>query len=887
MGRWTMPDQFLETKFHLPPLRPGSVSRFRLLDVLQTGLADKCKLTLVSAPAGYGKTTLVVEWIQSLMADQAIRTAWLSLGNADNDLVRFLGYWIATFNRANDMVNENASNLLEISQIPQAYTIMDELINALADLEHQIVLVLDDYHVITNPQIHEALEYFIDHQPAHVHLVIITREDPPLPLAQMRARGRMTEIRAYELRFTHQETLQFFTQTMHLDVADGIARSLGARTEGWAVGLQLAALALKNIPDPQKFVDTFRGSHRYVLDYLADQVIRQQGPEIRRFLVQTSILERFCAAACKAITGFSNSQSILDQLEQTNMFIIPLDHERIWYRYHHLFADYLRTELTKAEQSDLDKKAARWHEEHHLVFEAVRYALASGDHEFAADVIERVVQKETTWSAGNVNTLTGWLESIPAAALQARPLLSLHASRILYLTARFEWAEKLLSQAEQSLREQSVSRPETERFLALTALFRGAIAAMYGDVQHAIEQITRAQAHLSKKDPLAYARAAYSLGLAYDLSGETESAVREYLRSSDLAQSIDVLFLAINARCAAAQAQISQGELRLAAQTCHQALQMADEQQIAPLGLPRSILGAIAYEQDDLRAAEKYLLEGIERSQQGGLQDDLISGFVFLARLKYAQGDPSAAFAALEQANAIVQAYHIPRLSTLGAAYLARLQLATGQTGAATQWAKQYQSARQAPVEYLREFEDLTLVRILLAKGEIKAVPPILDTLLEQAQAAGRVRTCIEAMTLQALFHQSSNNVPAAVEGLSQALNLAAAKGFVRVFLESASLFELLPQARPAAPELVDALLSKRGAESESQPLPLAQLPDPLTEQELRVLDLIVAGKSNREIAEELVITVGTAKWHVHNVLQKLGVNNRPKAIARARELGL
>jgi LuxR family maltose regulon positive regulatory protein len=795
---------------------------------------------------------------------------------------------ITALNRADGTLAQSLQSLLEMPQFPPLQTIMDELINDLAGLDTPLVLVLDDYYVITNPQLHEVVEYFIDHQPAQIHLALTTRADPPVPLARLRARGQMTEIRAHDLRFTLDEAREFF-KSMKLDLDAETIRALEARTEGWATGLQLAALALQNLPNPQDFIEAFRGSHRYVLDYLAEEVIRQQSEEIRQFLTQTSVLERFNAAACEALTGRADSQALLARLEQANLFVIPLDNERVWYRYHHLFADYLRTGLAKTEQADLYKKASLWHEENDLVFEAVRYALASRDHEFAAGVIERAVQKEATWSGGRVATLAGWLDALPAQALQTRPLLSLHASRILYLAGRFELAEKLLDRVEPSLEEGSFPAHEVKNLLALASLYRGAIASMRGEVQRAIEQTRRAQALLPKDDQLAQARAIYSLGLAYELSGKTAQSVQSYLQASQLAWSAGVLFLAINGRCAAAQAQITQGKVRLAVQTCQQAIKLAGETRIAPIGLAWSILGAIAYEQDDLTTAEKYLQDGVELSRRGGLQDDLIWGLVFLARLKYAMGDLPEAIAALEQANAIVQVYNIPRISMLASAFVARLQLAAGQIELALQWARGYQAERAAqPVEYLREFEDLTLARFLLANDELETVPPILDPLLEQAQAAGRVRICIETMILQALFHRANKNMPAAVNWLAQALRLAAPEGFRRAFLdEGAALMELLPKARPAAPEFVDSLLEKRLAAAEAT-LPLAtQQPDPLSEQEMRVLKLVVAGKSNQEIAEELVITVGTAKWHVHNILQKLGVNNRPQAIARAHELGI
>ena len=691
----------------------------------------------------------------------------------------------------------------------------------------------------------------------------------------------MVEIRASDLRFTEEEASHFFNQSMQLMLEEEDIHSLEMRTEGWAVGLQLAALALKNLPDPQNFVETFRGSHRYVLDYLAEEVIRQQRDDIREFLIQTSILERFNAESCEALTGYPDSQGLLSELEQANLFLIPLDDERVWYRYHHLFADFLRTELSKTETEKLYKKAALWHEQNDLLSEAVQYAIASGDLEFLADVIDRGLKKDAIWSGGNLTLYAAWLDALPPQAFQSRPALSLNASHILYLLGRFDLAEKQIDQAEQTLHALP-SSPEKEQMLALASLYRGAIASVRGDTQQAIEQITFAQERLPQEHHLQHARGFFSLGLAYELSGQTALAVQNYLKSSEEAQSAGVLFLAIHALGAAAQVQISQGQLHRAEQACQQAIQIAGGKRLPPLGLAESILGSIALERNDLAAAEEFLQNGIALSRRGGLIDDVILGLSYLARLHAYQGRVSNAFDAVQEANTIIQGFGVERMSMLAAAHIANLQLLTGQEGAATQWAVEYQAVRAGQPH---EFADLTLVRVLLKTGDRENVPSILDALLKRGQAQGRVRTCMEVMILMALFHRAEKDIPAAVDWLSQALGLAAPEGFIRIFLdEGEALLDLLPKARQAAPELVDAILGSLQAESGKSPLD--QLPDPLSEQELRVLGLIVAGKTNREIADELVISVGTAKWHVHNILQKLGVSNRSQAIARARELG-
>ncbi len=874
-------DRLLETKFHTPIWRPDGLIRPRLLEELQAGLVEQRKLTLVSAPAGYGKTTLITSWLYSFT--ESTPSIWLSLEKSDNEPARFQSYWASAWYRISNFELDNILELLDAPQLPPFQNILDEIINALARLEEPAILVLDDYHLINNPLIHEMLEYFLDHQPHQAHLLITTRSDPPLPVARLRARRQMTEIRESDLRFTEEEANHFLTQSMQLTLEDNEIQALEMRTEGWAVGLQLAALALKNLSDPQSFVESFRGSHRFVLDYLAEEVIRQQRDNLRKFLVQTSILERFNAEACEALSGNPDSQSLLSELEQANLFLIPLDDERVWYRYHHLFADFLRTELSKTETEKLYKKAALWHEQNDLLSEAVQYAIASGDLEFLADVIDRGLKKDAAWSGGNLTLYATWLDALPPQAFQSRPALSLNASHILYLLGRFDLAEKKIDQAKERLQTLPAA-PEKEQMLALASLYRGTIAAVRGDTQQAIEKITFAQERIPPAHHLQHARGFFSLGLAYELSGRTELAEENYLRSSEEAQSAEVISLAINALGAIAQVQISQGQLSQAGQTCQDAIRIADGKGLPPLGLAASILGGIALERNDLSAAKEFLENGIELSSRGGLIDDVILGLSYLARVHVYQGHVAKAFESAQEVNTIIQGFGVARMSMIAAAHIANLQLLTGQEEAATQWAREYQAVRG---EHPHEFAELTFVRILLKMGDRENIPSILDALLKRGQAQGQVRIRMEVMILMALFHRAEKDIPSAVDWLSQALELAAPEGFIRIFLDGGeALLDLLPKARQAAPELVDAILGIQQAGSDSPPTPLEQLPDPLSEQELRVLGLIVAGKTNREIADELFISVGTAKWHVHNILQKLGVSNRSEASARARELG-
>jgi LuxR family transcriptional regulator, maltose regulon positive regulatory protein len=700
-------------------------------------------------------------------------------------------------------------------------------------------------------------------------------------------RGEMTEIRAQELRFTAAEAEQFFNQAMQLGLPPDWVAALETRTEGWIASLQLAALSLhgRDAAQTEAFIRAFGGSHRYVFDYLAEEVLGQQPEEIRAFLRATAVLDRFNAPLCHALTGHADSQAILHQLEQANLFLVPLDDARHWYRYHHLFADYLNTLLDRPEKARLFKTASEWHLANDLTLEAMRYALASADFAFTANVLEQALHNDATWSGFNLGLFSAWLDALPVDVLQDRPELNLNAARIFYLARRFELAEKHIAQAEQSIRYLPTS-PEAEQLQALATLYRGSMASVRGDFPQAITQIALAQERLHPENHLAHSRAFFGLGLAYKLAGQTERATQHYLRSADEARAAGVDFLVVHAQCNAAQVQMTQGQLRLAEQTCQQAAQYAKEAGHAHLGLPLTLLGALALERNDLTTAEQNLQDGLALSRKSGLTDDVTLGMALLARLRVAQGDTIGALAAMQEAHAITQTQGIPRLSLLSAAHLARIQLDAGQKEAAAQWARAYQSTQSAG--YLREFEELTLARILLALGELEPLPALLDPLLAQAEAAGRGQSCLEAQLLLGLTHQARGETAVALEYVGQAVQLAAPEGYARLFLEGERpLLSLLPAIRTVAPDWVDSILAMADMPADSRAPLLAQLPEPLSEQELNVLRLLCAGLSNRDIADNLFISPGTAKWHVHNILQKLGVGSRAQAIIHARELGL
>ena len=895
----------LTTKFYLPPLRPTLVTRQRLRQQLNEGLQHHRPLTLVSAPAGYGKTTLIAGWLQEGRGEEkpvpAPRIAWLSLDEDDDEPIRFFSYLGAALEEAGESLKRAGQKvqaaLQAASQLPPVEGLVVDLLNEIGEEtgEERLILVLDDYHKIRAPLIHEAIQLLVAYAPPHLHLVLITREDPPLPLARWRVRGQMTEIRASDLRFTEEEATTFLNNTMGLDLAAADVAALERRTEGWIAGLQLAAIALQSTAqsDASNFIVAFSGSHHYVIDYLVEEVLRQQEEEVRAFLRETAILERLNASLCNAVTGRDDSRAILTRLERENLFLIPLDAQRQWYRYHHLLADSLRTGLDASLEARLHQHATAWYENHGFPAAAVRHALATGDLSLAADVIERVIQEAPAWSRGEVARLTGWLDRLSSSLLRSRPALSLHASRALYLAGQMDRAEQLLDQAEEGLRAGATATEGREALLALVTVYRAAIAAMHGEALAEAIKATRQVVDMpAAVGTHTRARAADTLGLAHELRGEAAAAERAYLQAAELAEAAGVRYLAINARCEAALVQISQGQLGRATQTCREALALGDEDQLPPAGLAWAILGEIARERNRLGEAEQHLATGIELSHQGGITDDLRYSYLFLARLRQAQGDPDAALAAWREGDRILRAYNVPRLAALAAAARARLDLALGNVAQARRWAADYEQVRQSnPGAYLREEEDLLLARVYLATERPEEALAFARDLEADAYPEGRLRTIIEALILQALALHAQGETAAATTALGEALVPASREGFVRILLDAGTVVaRLLPGAKAAAPDFVEELLDAFAGElpqsGEAGPIvpPPAHLVEPLSDREQEVLALLVAGRSNREIAEELVITVGTAKWHVHNIYQKLDVGSRAEAIARTHE---
>jgi len=882
----------LTTKLFVPPVRPEWVPRPHLAERLNEGLGGR-KLTLVSAPAGSGKTSLVTTWLTGLPISD-FRVAWLSLDEADNDPLCFFAYLVAALRTVDPRIGRQAQRLAETTHSPSLESLVTSLINDIADQASPLILVLDDYHAISELAIHEAIGLLVDRQPSQMHLVITTRHDPPLPLSRLRGRGQMTELRQSDLRFTPEEAAAFLNRSMRLQLTPSEISTLEEHTEGWITGLQLAALSMQG-RDPaaiSQFIAGFSGRYHFILDYLTDEVLQRQPQPVQTFLYQTAILDRLCGSLCDAIlnnTDLAQGKQMLEQLEAANLFTVPLDDEREWYRYHHLFAELLRARLQEMQPDlvpELHRRAAAWYERDGFSSEAVQHALATRDHALAAEVIERAILRTATWSRADTAMIQRWLAELPDAFVQLHPWLRLFSSRLLFVSGHPELASRTLQTLEAWLQDHPTA-PDGGRILGLAMVDRASYAAVLGNVQQAKEVARRALAYVPQDDPIARFRAPAILGMAHSRAGEVAEAHDAFSQAAQIALSARLNFAAVPFLCNLAEIQIVQARLKQAMRTCEQAGQLAVVD-----GGPASVAGfvwlevaKILYEWDDLHAAERHLLEGLALLSQGGISESFGSGHAVLAQVKQALADHQGALEAAQQAVQIARRENIPRLVSLTSAYQARVWLAQGKMDLAARWAGEYRQVGET--EYLREFEDLTLARVLLALGQRAEILALLDARLVQAKNAGRMSAVIDIQALRAL---ALSDPDASLDALQQALNLAEPEGYVRLFLDAGEPMQAWLKraaARGIAPQYVGRLLaafdpSRQAASKTPQPLI-----EPLTDRELEVLHLLAEDLSNREIGERLFISLPTVKSHTRNIYGKLGVNDRGEAVTRAQALGI
>jgi len=865
-----MSTQILATKLYKPVLRSNSVLRPRLIERLNVGLHGK--LTLATAPAGFGKTTVIAEWIGS----EDLRVAWLSLDEGDNDPVRFLSYVVAALQTIQSEIGTDILNLLESPQPPPIESLLTPLLNQLAMMQHNFVLVLDDYHVLDSTEIDSVLVFLIDNQPPQMHLVITTREDPRLPLARLRARGRLTELRAADLRFTPDEATEFLNSAMGLSLAPEDVAALERRTEGWIAGLQLAALSMQGQQDNRQFIQSFTGSHHFVLDYLMEEVLTHQPPHIQDFLLKTSILERMCGPLCAAVLqDDDDAQTILEHIRQANLFLIPLDNERRWFRYHHLFGDLLRKHL-QASGLNVDAlhiRASAWYEANGFDVEAFQHAAAAGD----IDRVERLIEAGHTplYLRGAAKVVSKWLASLTPATLDARPRLWMTFAWVLWINYQSPAAEEKLSNVEATLDQ--ASDVDQRELIGQIAAMRAMLAANTYQTDTIIEQANIALGHLPPDNVYLRAAITRALGIAYHFRGERAAATRAYAESIALSEAHGNAFMNVLSSTGLGMVQELQTQLPEAMQTFQRVIELVGEPPqpracAAYLGVAR-----IHYEWNDLDAAETTGTLGVQLARQIEGIDTPLSGGMLLAKLMLARGDKTAAVRALTELAQEAEQRGFTMQQPRIAALQARILLRQGDIQAAAA---------------LIEPHNLPLMqaRLHLAQANPADALSVLNAYQTQVMAKDWQDERLRVLVLQAIAHQNSD-MGEALALLHEALSFAEPGGYVRSFVdEGLPMRDLLTEAaaRGIMPDYTRRLLTafERGstpiASTAAQPLI-----EPLSERELEILTLVADGLSNREISERLFISISTVKGHNRNIFDKLQVKRRTEAVAYARELGL
>ena len=887
---------FLLTKLLVPQVRPGLVPRPCLLARVKQGLDGK--LTLVSAPAGFGKTTLVAESLQQ--AGQPF--AWLSLDDGENDPARFLAYLAAALQRINTGWGQTVQELFHSPHPPAPIALAAALINEIAVDSSRFVLALDDYHLISAPPIHEALSFLLDNMPPQMHLVILTRADPPLPLARLRARGELAEIRAEDLRFTMEEAVVLLNEVMNLGLTRQQIAVLETRTEGWVAGLRLAGLSLQGLErsDVTSFIEAFAGSHRYVMDYLVEEVFNRQPPRVQEFLLKTSILGRLTGPLCDAVTGRDDGQTTLEWLDAANLFIVPLDYERRWYRYHHLFADLLRDRLQWLHVDSpqaLHLRATDWYEHNGLIAEAVGHALAALDFERAMCLIEQSALAMLAY--GEFGTLLSWIKSLPRDLASSRPWLCVYHAWALAHTDRHDDVEGWLQDAEQHIRTEppggdalpngSAGQTDIRKLMGYVAYIRARVASVRGDVPRAFGLIRQAYEQSPEDDLFIRCLVAYVLGSTHLTSGDLTGANYAFADAARLGQAADNIHVAGVAMVGLAKVRKLEGRLREAGDLYREATQLLTErgrQQSQAMGNVKLGIGDLLREWNDLASARHHLIEGLECHQRWQNPSSLAFGYSTLARVLHTQGDVDGAFDALKEARRLIHRHDVyPEMKSVVRACEVRLWLAQRNRGTATRWLQETHAREENTPSFVHELEHITLARVLIAQGRFDEALSLLRRLAEAAQAEGRTGRLIEILVLQAVGLRAQARPASALTVLSTALSLAEPEGYVRTFVdEGAPMAALLRRAlsQTIAPGYVVRLLAAFGKPASPPPLI-----EPLTDREREVLHLIAAGLKNQEIADHLVISVATVKRHITNIHGKLGVSRRTQAVARGRELGL
>jgi len=869
-------------------------------------------LTLVSAPAGFGKSTLVSEWIASCGRP----AAWLSLDENDNDPARFLTYVVSALQTVSPNLGAGILDALQSPQIPPINSILTALLNEITVIPNDFILVLDDYHLTEAKPVDDTLTFLIDHLPLQMHLVITTREDPSLPIPRLRARNQLTEIRAADLRCTPSEAAEFLNQIMGLNLSVEEVAALETRTEGWIAGLQLAALSMKGQQDVHGFIQAFAGDHRYIVDYLVEEVLRRQPESIQDFLLKTSILERLNGPLCDALTAQSGSKSKLEQLQRGNLFLIPLDDKREWYRYHHLFADVLRMHLV-TEQSEqvpvLHKRVSEWFEQNGLTADAIRHALVAKDFERAARLIEKAIplMRQTRQEP----TLLGWFKALPAELFQNHPVLNVNYVGTLMQNGQFDGVESRLREIEQwlatpeDIRERPVyvDEEEFQRLQNLVPMYHAAIALAQGNAVNAMKHASKVLELAREDDDFPRGAASSLVGLASWASGDLETAYEMFSKGMAHLQKVGFISDVIGGSVTLADIRITQGHLREAMGIYERGLQLATKQGTPTLRGAADMhvgMSGLYYERNELNSAEQHLLKSKALGELNGLPKNPYRWRVAMAQIQEAQGELDETLDLLDEAEPLYVSDFAPNVHPISA-LKARVWIKQGELEKALNWARERKLSVVEEPSYLREFEQITFVRILLSQYQGDHSDSLLDDaigflnrLLKAADEGGRMGSVIEILILQALAYQMREDISAALSAMERALKLAEPEGYMRIFVDEGTAMETLIREATAHKITLNYTVKLLAAfEAERKGLDVESLPsvapvsgpliEALSQRELDILRLFKTELSGPEIAQELVIALSTVRTHTKSIYSKLNVNSRRAAVKRAIELGL
>ena len=875
-----MSETLLATKLYLPTLPPRILRRQSLLDSLASGLSAEKRLILVCAPAGYGKTTLVCEWLQNVS-----NVCWISLEKSDSDPRLFFSYLIASLQKTFPEIGEQARELLETHQLPPLQIILSSVLNDFASLDAQCILVLDDYHAIHTTAIHEGVAFLLDHLPPEKRIVITTRSDPALPLPRYRSRGQMIEIRADDLRFSAEEVSSYMKEIADISLSDSESAILEGRTEGWIAGLQMVALSLHGKVDKKRFILSLGGTHRYILDYLLEEVLNNQPAAVQRFLMETAILDRLCAPLCDAVTGLGEAatREILRRLERDNLFIIPLDEERYWYRYHHLFQDLLAMRLKQLlpeKTNAFHRSAARWYQSHGWLSEAVQHHIDGADFERAADLVEgHTVQ---LFAQGKLDQLVSWINKLPAELSVRRPWLSIYQAWALAFAGKNPEAESLIQIVIQNLEQNERSAEARIKLWAEIYGIRALLSITSGNLQEVLDLEDLLIEEIHPDSLFARNVILWSLGYAWRMQGKLDKAITAFREVLAIGRRLNNVWVMSTGYADLGMVLRLSGRLKEAEGIYRESLEMLHQNGVGGLGYigrSKSFLANLLCERNQLDEAWQLTNESIDHSQLWNNPNHLAHAYWTQARILYGKGDWVAAEHALKKAGDVAaQPAVVPNLRAVVETFGVRLVLAQGGVSEAQRWAEEHPISQKTPPHNIEVFDlqVLTHARILIAQKKSSAAWKLLERLETDARGTDRTNTLIETLTLKALAAPKRS---AALEVLESALELGIPEGYRRTFLDEGERLRHLLESLHARSALVEPLLGTIPGKRKLETL--------LTARELDILRGMAEGLSNKEIGQKLFVSAGTVKAHSAAIYRKLEVANRTGAIARAKDLGL